>query len=541
MLLCNYVNAQNGRLTAHAVRLNQNNYVTSINPIDSENVWGLATHILFDTPTVNHYNNMQIVRSSDGGVHWQAFDIPGSRYTDSAEVANFWPVTDSTAYVAFYKTSAGYGGKIMKTTDGGSTWQTLNIGGNAYGNGGFLNFIYFYSPDTGIAVGDPQGGYFEIYTTTNGGSTWARVPQPDLPAPLTNETGTANMFTFSDNSVFFPTNSHRIIYSSDRGQTWQSDTNSFTNSNNIQANNNGEMVAQYDGFRYEFSADTASTTDTIDYPFVNNISISSPMRTKADNTLFSIGYRATSRGTYQGFIFECDSSPSVRANWHQVLSVDWLYYYFQLDPLNTRNYFYDQNHGWLPEQYNEYFDIGEEYTQVIYRFANCVATPVTLDLPDTVCHNATVDLTPYATPAGGSFFAYRIQGEITEFIPADFYSIIVNQDSVFNLQYVYENTEGCFSEAIQLVYITECESTGIEEADAENNQLVYPNPAVTHLYFSCGECGGGSISISNIQGCVLMEETIHAGGTDISQLAAGTYMATVKINSGLQTVRFLKQ
>ena len=69
-------------------------------------------------------------------------------------------------------------------------------------------------------MGDPVDGYFEIYTTTNGGVNWVRVPSSNIPAPLTGETGVVDWHAYYNDSYWFSTSSQRIFRSTDRGYTW---------------------------------------------------------------------------------------------------------------------------------------------------------------------------------------------------------------------------------------------------------------------------------------------------------------------------------
>jgi hypothetical protein len=146
--------------------------------------------------------------TTDGGQTWT-----NSTFVDpkGASVYCIDALNADTAYVA---TS-----EIFKTTNRGTTWvkQITNY------STGFVNCVHFFDANNGVATGDPNGGYFEIYTTTNGGDNWVRVPSSNIPEPLPNEVGTVSYFAVYNNTFWFTTDratERRIIRSTDRGYTW---------------------------------------------------------------------------------------------------------------------------------------------------------------------------------------------------------------------------------------------------------------------------------------------------------------------------------
>ncbi len=147
--------------------------------------------------------------TTDGGQTWTS-----STFVDpkGAPVYCIDALNADTAYVV---TS-----EIFKTTNRGNTWvkQITTFAT------GFANCIHFFDSNNGVATGDPNGGYFEIYTTTNGGDNWVRVPSSNIPAPLAGEMGIVSSFSAYNNTFWFATsgaaNEQRIIRSTDRGYTW---------------------------------------------------------------------------------------------------------------------------------------------------------------------------------------------------------------------------------------------------------------------------------------------------------------------------------
>lgn len=149
-------------------------------------------------------------RSTDGGQTWEAgtFDAGSSLSQLFAIDANVcWAVFNSGATQGLYKTE-----------DGGVTWVRKSAG---YGSSSFANLMHFFDDMNGFAQGDPVDGYFELYTTTDGGETWTRVPEANIPAPLSGEYGITGNYCAVGDNIWFGTNSARIYRSNDKGYTWQ--------------------------------------------------------------------------------------------------------------------------------------------------------------------------------------------------------------------------------------------------------------------------------------------------------------------------------
>jgi photosystem II stability/assembly factor-like uncharacterized protein len=103
-------------------------------------------------------SNGRVRWTNDGGVTWATGTT--SVTTDLAAVTM---VSSLTGWVS------GNGGVILRTDDGGKTWTSQSSG-----FGGDLNGIHFVDANTGWAVG--AGGI--ILATTNGGQTWNRQKEP---------------------------------------------------------------------------------------------------------------------------------------------------------------------------------------------------------------------------------------------------------------------------------------------------------------------------------------------------------------------------
>lgn len=154
------------------------------------------------------------VKTTDGGDSWIFDSIPVQGVPSCVSVCGWDP---DTCFFVFADINGSIDPSVWKTTDGGITWTNIIT---TQFTGSFINFYHAFSADTGIAMGDPRDGYFEIQITNDGGATWTRVPSSDIPAFLPNEMGLGNSYSAVGNSIWFTTNMCRCFRSSNRGQTW---------------------------------------------------------------------------------------------------------------------------------------------------------------------------------------------------------------------------------------------------------------------------------------------------------------------------------
>lgn len=162
-------------------------------------------------------NTKKFARTIDAGNTFSYGTIPE---TANRGVVCMAAIDGQTAWAALQSFTGNDGGAIWKTTDGGTTW-TKQTNSNEFA-GGFLDYISFFTPDSGVAFGDPNGGYYEIYTTADGGTTWNRVPQSNIPAGLSGEFGMyGNFYCSAQNSIWCLTDHGRVYFSNDRGYHWQ--------------------------------------------------------------------------------------------------------------------------------------------------------------------------------------------------------------------------------------------------------------------------------------------------------------------------------
>ena len=159
-----------------------------------------------------------VLRTSDGGATWQKLAVTGDR-VDFRDIA---AIDARTAYIL--SIGNGPASRIYKTTDAGATWTLQFENDNPKA---FYDAMSFWDAEHGIVMGDSIDGHFCILTTENGGQTWVRVPANALPPALPNEGAFAasgtNIAVFGKTEAWIGTGAAakaRVLWTHDRGRTW---------------------------------------------------------------------------------------------------------------------------------------------------------------------------------------------------------------------------------------------------------------------------------------------------------------------------------
>ena len=164
--------------------------------------------------------NGTILRTADGGTTWQTLRIPSSEKLDFRDID---AIDERTAYAL--SIGPGDASRIYKTGDAGATWieQFVNRDPKA-----FFDAMAFWDANRGVAFSDSVDGQFVILTTEDGGRNWSRISPGSLPPALDNEGAFAasgtNVAVARPNHVWIGTGAaaqSRVLRSSDGGRTWQ--------------------------------------------------------------------------------------------------------------------------------------------------------------------------------------------------------------------------------------------------------------------------------------------------------------------------------
>ncbi len=160
--------------------------------------------------------NGTVIRTTDGGGTWQIRSIPEAAELDLRDI----DALDRNTALAM---SAGSPARIFRTEDGGVTWRTV------YRNDHpdvFLDGMAFRG-QTGFAYGDPLEGCLLVLRSDDAGRTWTRIPCGQLPRHLSGEAGFAasgsGIVIPQPDQVIFGTgggSAARLFSSGDAGETW---------------------------------------------------------------------------------------------------------------------------------------------------------------------------------------------------------------------------------------------------------------------------------------------------------------------------------
>jgi len=190
--------------------------INSMSIVDANVTWLSMACGTTGCTTIRRYS-----KTTDGGLTWSTGVIDLGASSTSLQVSNIHGVSADVAYVSVSPRAGESAiGGVWKTSNGGSTWERQTTA--SFNDGAsFANVVYFWNENEGMCMGDPVGGYFEIYTTTNGGTNWTRVPSSPAIVPVNDlDYGLTDQFTVTGNTIWAGTTTGRILKSSNRGVTW---------------------------------------------------------------------------------------------------------------------------------------------------------------------------------------------------------------------------------------------------------------------------------------------------------------------------------
>lgn len=197
----------------------------ALDAVNADVVWAvaqryIATDSSYYFPTAPR---VRYLRSTNGGSSWQHGLLPITG--DIPLVTSMTALDSLRAWVAGIDLMTGQN-QFLSSSNGGASWTQQVV--NAFDQeGAFVNGIYFWNAQEGIALGDPSRAandttfHFEVVRTNNGGASWTRIPRAQIPQHLPFEYGINNQFHVLGDRVWFATVQGRVFRSYDRGLNWQ--------------------------------------------------------------------------------------------------------------------------------------------------------------------------------------------------------------------------------------------------------------------------------------------------------------------------------
>lgn len=184
-----------------------NYIVDKIDIVDANTTWVCGT-----IGTINYYS-----RSTNGGATWSGGTIllPGSTVSSLTSIT---AVSSQVAWISVYGSTPASNG-IWRTTNGGTTWsrQTTALFNSVYS---YPTMVHFFDFNNGFCHGDEISGYTEMYTTSNGGDTWIRVPDVNIPSHNGYGIYLDSNYEVVGNTIMFVDAGGYFYKSTNRGLNW---------------------------------------------------------------------------------------------------------------------------------------------------------------------------------------------------------------------------------------------------------------------------------------------------------------------------------
>jgi photosystem II stability/assembly factor-like uncharacterized protein len=162
-----------------------------------------------------------VLKTTNNGTNW--INVSGGGIPNTVNLAAICYIAPDTAVTAG---NAGTSTYVYRTVNGGASWIQVFTQ-----SGGRINAIAFKSSQLGFMVGNPVGGRWSLWKTTNKGASWDSIglyiPQAG------SETGYANSMSLRHNYILFGTNNTRIYRSTNSGANWSFVTSPEVNSTSV--------------------------------------------------------------------------------------------------------------------------------------------------------------------------------------------------------------------------------------------------------------------------------------------------------------------
>lgn len=178
-----------------------------------------------------------VLRSNNVGANW--INVSGNGIPANMQLISIASISANVAVTAGYVGSNTF---VFRTSNSGANWTQVFTQTN-----GFINAVSFKEgSNTGFMTGDPVGGRWSLWKTSDGGINWDSaglyLPQ------IGTEAGWVNSMVVINNQIWFGTSNTKIYNSSTFGSSWNAQpTTGEVNSFSIWFCNLGSL-SDYTGF-----------------------------------------------------------------------------------------------------------------------------------------------------------------------------------------------------------------------------------------------------------------------------------------------------
>lgn len=158
-----------------------------------------------------------VAKTTDGGLTWDYLNVPDSDSLDFRDIEVF-----SSNEALILSIGNGKKSRIYKTSDGGESWRLVYQNQNPIG---FFDAFTFWNKKEGMVQGDPIDGRLELLVTADGGESWTKVPLSSCPKVSDGEyafAASGSQIASKGNIIWIGTGGSkaRVFKSIDFGTSW---------------------------------------------------------------------------------------------------------------------------------------------------------------------------------------------------------------------------------------------------------------------------------------------------------------------------------
>ncbi len=176
--------------------------------------------VYFTSPSIGYaaglsgFSTLKVYKTSNAGENWNVVYVDSSFSLSNSFFNSIFFIDDMTGFIA--------GSKLIKTIDGGTSWNELSTGVSS-SNPIFLD-VHFINDNLGFAVySDPATGDGAI-KTTDGGTMWT-------PININSDKHDKQYVYFADENLGFISGNSTLYRTTDGGDNWDTLAVGYNNQN----------------------------------------------------------------------------------------------------------------------------------------------------------------------------------------------------------------------------------------------------------------------------------------------------------------------